>query len=141
MSDHINELYDKDGNLIGALLSAEAWGAVRNDVLSTLGLEEKVQVESTPEPTSDWETLQEYWDFPYPVDTDVQCDNCGNATEEWAADEPRKFRLTSANLAGLVSFKCMTCQAKVSKKHFKDEIRTECTPFQDGKDQNKEARY
>lgn len=142
MSDHINELYDKDGNLIGALLTAEAWSAVKDDVYSRLGLQKPVpSQEEAPEPLSEWETLKEYWDFPYPVDMDVACENCGNATEDWSADEPRRFRLTSANLAGLVSFKCMQCQAKIAKKHFKDEIKTECTPFQDSKVSTKEGRY
>ena len=141
MSEHINELYDKDGNLIGALLSAEAWSHVRGTVLSSLDLEEKPAQPEIKEPTSDWETLKEYWDFDYPVDMDVACENCGNSTEDWSADEPRKFHLTSANLAGLVSFKCSGCQAKVLKKHFKDEIVTECTPYRPDKDLNKEARY
>lgn len=141
MSEHINELYDKDGNLIGALLTAEAWNHVRTTVLAALGVEEKPEVQEVFEPLGDWETLKEYWDFSYPVDMDVACENCGNSTEDWSADEPRKFHLTSANLAGLVSFKCAGCQAKVQKKHFKDEIVTECTPYRPEKDQSKEARY
>ncbi len=141
MSDHINELFDKDGNLIGALLSAEAWTAARATVYATLGLVDQPKVEVRPEPTADWETLKQYWDFPYPVDTDVHCEHCGTTTLDWQADEPRKFRLTSANLAGLVSFLCTQCQAKVVKKHFKDAIRTECTPYVDDKIRTKEGRY
>lgn len=141
MSDHINELYDKDGNLIGALLSAEAWTAVRAEVMASLGLAETPEPPVIPEPLSDWETLKEYWDYPYPVDMDVHCEHCGNATEDWSRDEPRKFRLTAANLAGLVSFLCLECQAKVVKKHFKDTITTECTPFVPEKNQGKEGRY
>lgn len=141
MSDHINELYDKNGNLIGALLSAEAWTAVRDQVLTALGIQEQKAVPVRPEPTSEWETLQQYWDFPYPVDTDVHCENCGASTEDWAADDPRIFRLTSANLAGLVSFQCQNCQAKVIKRHFKDKITTECQPYLDEKNTSKEGRY
>lgn len=142
MSEHINELFDKDGNLIGCLLSAEAWSAARTTILDTLGIKDNAPtVEETPEPVSEWETLKEYWDFDYPVDTDVACAHCGNETPDWSADTPRKFRLTSANLAGLVSFKCMECQSKIQKKHFKDEIITECTPYQADKQQNKEGRY
>ncbi|WP_419786201.1 hypothetical protein [Pseudodesulfovibrio sp.] len=141
MADHIHELFDKDGNPIGALLSAEAWAAVRDDVLAKLGVAEQAAPPEKPEPTRDWESLQEYWDFDYPVDTDVACDECGNSTEDWAADDPRKFRLTAANLAGLVSFQCQNCRAKVVKKHFKDTITTECTPFQDEKIRRKEGRY
>jgi len=141
MSEHINELYDKDGKLIGALLTAEAWSHVRETVMSALGIQEKPAVAPIKEATGDWETLKQYWDFAYPVDMDVACAHCGNSTEDWSADEPRKFYLTSANLAGLVSFKCTACQAKVLKKHFKDEIVTECTPYRPEKDLNKEARY
>ena len=141
MSDHINELFDKDGNLIGALLSADAWAAVSRDVYALLGVDSPAVVEETPEPTSDWETLKEYWDFPYPVDTDVHCEICGAKTDNWEADDPRVFRLTAANLAGLVSFKCVQCEAKVVKKHFKDEIKVECTPFRAEKTKNKEGRY
>ncbi|MBI9078821.1 MAG: hypothetical protein JEY79_03665 [Pseudodesulfovibrio sp.] len=141
MSDHIHELFDKDGNPIGALLSAEAWTAVKSQVFAKLGLVDDSVKPENAEPTSDWETLKSYWDYPYPIDTDVHCECCGNKTSEWAADEPRLFRLTSANLAGLVSFKCMNCQAKVVKKHFSKEIRTECTPFLDSKDKSKEGRY
>ncbi len=141
MSDHINELYDKDGNLIGALLTAEAWKHVKDSVLASLGIEEKPAAQDVFEPVNDWETLKQYWDYPYPVDMDVACENCGNSTEDWSADSPRRFYLTSANLAGLVSFRCTACEAKVVKKHFKDEIITECVPFRSEKDRSKEARY
>ena len=142
MSDHINELYDKDGNLVGALLTAEAWKAVRDQVHSALGVTAApANEEHVPEPTSDWELLKQYWDFSYPVDVDVTCENCGNTTEDWAADDPRKFRLSSANLAGLVAFKCMDCKAKITKRHFIDKIQVICTPYQDTKTTSKEGRY
>jgi len=141
MSEHVNELYDKEGNLIGCLLSAEAWNYVKKDIQASLGIEVKNDTPEIKEPLSDWETLKEYWDYPYPVDTDVHCESCGSKTEDWAADDPRIFRLTAANLAGLVAFSCVNCKAKIVKKHFNNEIRTECTPFQTEKDQNKEARY
>ena len=141
MSDHITELFDKDGNLIGALLTAQAWTAVRDQVMAGLGIQDTPAVVEKPEPLADCETLQQYWDFPYPVDTDVVCENCDSATDDWTADDPRKFRLTSANMAGLVSFKCMNCQAKVVKKHFKDKISTECTPYIEAKNASKEGRY
>ncbi|ADU61031.1 MAG: hypothetical protein KUA35_11385 [Pseudodesulfovibrio sp.] len=141
MSDHINELFDKDGNLIGALLSAQAWTQVRHSVLVALGIPDQAKPVERPEPLTDWETLKQYWDFAYPVDTDVHCELCGNTTDDWQADDPRKFRLTAANLAGLVSFQCAGCRAKVVKKHFKDRIKTECTPFTEAKDRSKEGHY
>lgn len=141
MSDHINELFDKDGNLIGALLTGEAWLAVKDQVYATLGVVEEKAEPEIPEPIADWETLKEYWDFQYPVDTDVICEHCGSKTEDWAADDPRLFRLTSANLAGLVAFKCMNCRSKIVKRHFKDKVTTECSPYRDEKITNKEGRY
>jgi len=141
MSEHINELFDKDGNLIGCLLSAEAWNHIKNDVSDKLGIQLSEPEPTIFEPISEWETLKEYWDFDYPVDMDVHCSECGNTTEDWSVDEPRRFYLTSANLAGLVSFNCVQCKSKILKKHFKDEIVTECTPYQENKDLNKEARY
>jgi ssDNA-binding Zn-finger/Zn-ribbon topoisomerase 1 len=141
MSDHINELYDKDGNLVGALLTAEAWAVVRDQVMSALGVVETPVEQERPEPISEWETLKEYWDFQYPVDVDVACENCGNSTEDWTADDPRLFRLTSANLAGLVAFTCTQCRAKITKRHFKDQVTTECAPYRDSKITSKEGRY
>ncbi|BDQ34263.1 hypothetical protein [Pseudodesulfovibrio portus] len=141
MSDHINELYDKDGNLVGALLTAEAWAVVRDQVMSALGVVETPVEQERPEPISEWETLKEYWDFQYPVDVDVACENCGNSTEDWTADDPRLFRLTSANLAGLVAFTCTQCRAKITKRHFKDKVTTECAPYRDSKITRKEGRY
>ena len=141
MSDHINELFDKDGNLVGALLTAEAWTVVRNQVMAALGVVETAVEQERPEPISDWETLKEYWDFSYPVDVDVACENCGNATDDWTSDNPRLFRLTSANLAGLVAFSCTKCKAKITKRHFKDEILTDCAPYRDSKITSKEGRY
>ena len=142
MSDHINELYDKEGNLIGCLLSAEAWNYVKSDTLSKLGLEEQTTNQpEIEEPLNDWETLKEYWDFQYPVDMDVSCECCGNTTEDWSQDDPRKFYLSSATLAGLVTFKCVQCQAKVLKRHFNNEIKVECRPFQDEKISTKEGRF
>ncbi len=137
-NDHITELFDKHGNLIGCLLSADAWAAARPHVHKLLNMEpEPVQ---RPEPIADWDMLKEYWDFPYSVDTDVHCENCGVRTEDWQKDDPRKFRLSSANLAGLVSFTCQQCQSKIIKKHFKDEITSETIPFQE-KNPHKEGRY
>ncbi|WP_147819544.1 hypothetical protein [Salidesulfovibrio onnuriiensis] len=137
-SDHFTELFDKDGNLIGCLLTADAWASIKPTVLKALNIQEAPP--ERPEPLADWETLKEYWDFPYAVDTDVHCDNCGESTENWQQDNPRKFRLSSANLAGLVSFTCQKCHAKITKKHFKDTIKVENQPYRE-KDLRKEGQY
>ena len=86
--------------------------------------------EQLPEPLADWATLQEFWDFPYPVDTDVVCGQCGSSTSDWQRDEPRKFRLVACNLGGLVRFECQACKARIMKRHFKDKITAETRPFE-----------
>lgn len=136
--DNLTELFDKNGNLIGALITAELWTKVKPHITKLLP---KAEPEERPEPMNAWVQLKQYWDFLYPIDTDVTCDICGNTTENWEIDDPRKFRLVSANLGGLVSFKCSKCQARVTKRHFKDKITTQCTAFIEEKDNNYEAKY
>lgn len=138
-SQPYTELFDEHGNLMGVVLSPEAWDIARKDVVAKLAPEPKVELR--PEPVREWEYLLEYWDFPYEPDYDVVCDHCGNATDNWKNDDPRKFRLSSANLAGLVAFQCQQCQAKVVKRHFKDEITTQTIPHQEEKNPYKEAHY
>lgn len=134
----ITELFDSEGNLIGALLSAEAWSTLKP--LLPAGLKPTQEKPANPEPIADWETLKSFWDFPYPVDMDVACGTCGTSTADWSQDEPRRFRLTAAGLSGLVTFQCQTCQSKIIKKHFKDEIVVETHPQQD-KNLNREGLY
>ncbi len=136
----ITELFDGNGNAVGAYVDAAAWEAVREAVLELLARHAPLQ-EERPEPLQDWETLKQYWDFPYPVDMDVACTVCGSSTEDWSKDEPRKFRLSTATLAGLVSFECRQCRARVMKKHFKSHIKTEVHPYLESKSDQKEARY
>jgi len=69
--DDLTELFDKNGNLIGALLTADLWAKVKPMVKDLLPQEAPPE---RPEPIGEWETLKEYWDFPYPVDTDVHCE-------------------------------------------------------------------
>lgn len=139
MSDHVTKLYDANGALIGVLLSPEAWQVARPGVEKTFA---PVAEESEPtERLKDWEALKACWDFPYPVDTDVQCQSCGSSTRDFAADEPRKFLLTAASLSGLVSFYCRQCKAKVVKRHFKDEVVSETKPFAESKTYRSEAKH
>ena len=136
--DNLTELFDKSGNLIGALITAELWTKVKPHILALLP---KAEPEERPEPMNAWVQLKEYWDFNYDIDVSVTCECCGSSTENWEIDAPRKFRLVSANLGGLASFKCSKCQARITKQHFKDKIVTQCKPFIDEKDTNYEARY
>lgn len=121
------ELFDAQGNPLGALLGPRAWGLVREIVLARFAPAEEPA--ALVEPIQDWRTLVQFWDFKYPVDLDVACSACGNQTLDWEHDAPRKFQLTAANLGGLVTFRCLGCQAKIMKRHFKDVLKVEVKPF------------
>jgi len=123
------EIFDANGSPLGAFLGPEAWALVREIVLARFA-PAPAPAELPEEPLPDWRELVQFWDFKYPVDLDVACPICGSATADWEHDEPRKFLLTAANLGGLVSFRCLGCQAKVIKRHFKDVIKVEARPFQ-----------
>lgn len=122
------EIFDPAGNPLGAILGPEAWALVRDAVRARFAPEPEPQPPA--EPLQDWRELVQYWDFNYPVDLDVACPLCGNQTADWEHDEPRRFLLTAANFGGLVSFRCLGCQAKVMKRHFKDVIKVEAQAFQ-----------
>lgn len=131
--EHFQPLYDQDKKLVGVWLSPELWA--KAEALVSPALDKALaelspkQEPILPEPMKDWEMLAQYWDFQYPMPSDVHCDLCGNATEDWRKDEPRKFLLRSANLGGLVNFQCQACRARVIKKHFKKHVDVECRPF------------
>jgi hypothetical protein len=122
------EIFDAEGNRLGAILGPDAWLLVRDQILARYQANLPVAAEM-PEPLQDWNDLVQYWDFKYPVDLDVHCSICGNETADWQRDEPRKFHLTAANLGGLVTFKCLGCSSKIMKRHFKDSIKIEIKPF------------
>ena len=125
----VQELFNAEGQPLGALLGPDAWALVRDAVLARFAPGD-AKPQDVEEPMQDWRELVQFWDFQYPVDHDVLCGVCGNETSAWELDEPRKFRLTAANLGGLVTFRCQACQAKVLKRHFKDCIKVETKPFQ-----------
>ncbi|MBU1248488.1 MAG: hypothetical protein KKB70_07310 [Proteobacteria bacterium] len=135
--DQITELFDINGNPIGALLTAQAWLEIKPLLVDSFAQKSTPHVS---EPLDDWELLKTYWDFGYPVDTDVTCGTCKSSTANWAEDHPRLFRLTAASLSGLVTFTCLACESKIIKKHFKDELVVETHP-PTSKDSRKEARY
>lgn len=122
------EIFDAEGNCLGAILGSDAWLLVHDQILARYQATLPA-VSAMPEPLQDWNDLVQYWDFKYPVDLDVRCSVCGNETADWQRDEPRKFSLTAANLGGLVTFKCLGCNSKIMKRHFKDSIKVETKPF------------
>jgi len=134
-------LFDESETLRGVQLSAEVWAKVEHLVRPHLPSSAPVAEPEQPEPLADWETLTQYWDFRYPHDYDVTCGACGQSTRDWREDEPRKFRLRGATLGGLVTFQCMDCKARILKRHFKDQIKTETQPFHEKKDPRLNAVY
>ncbi len=127
----IQEIYDKDSNFLGTFISHELWLEVRSEIMPVLEghlAPDDRGEKPVAEPLQDWEVLKKYWDFKYPVDTDVHCSLCGNETENWQEDDPRKFLLKAASLGGLVSFECRQCGARVTKRHFKDQINVTAQP-------------
>lgn len=127
-SDHCLPLYDKEGNLHAVMLSAELWEKLRHRLEPQIrtALEQLEPVEK-PEPLHEWEELKAYWDFKYPLDTEVQCRNCGAQTSDWQNDPQKPFKFKGANFGGLAVFTCESCGALVRKKHFKDHVCYEFT--------------
>ncbi len=130
----ITPLYNENGSLQGVYISANKWFEKEAELEALLFSKESAHSETKKsvlraEPTKDWELFLSYWDFNYPVEKVVKCENCGAHTENWTEDEPKKFRLKAANIGGMVSFLCVKCKYRVTKKHFKDHICYECRPF------------
>ena len=127
-SDHYLPLFDKSGNMYAVMLSAELWGKYSHrlePIIQTM-LEEMEPTER-PEPLHEWEEFKNFWDFKYPLTTDVECGNCGFKTDDWTTALGKPFRLKSAQLGGLIVFSCTGCGATVRKKHFKDHYCFEFT--------------
>jgi len=124
-------LFDAQGECFGVLVSPALWEHLKGDAEAHIG--HGCEPEQPPEPLAEWENLKSSWDFKYPIDTDVQCGVCGASTEDWEKDDPRKFRLKTANFTGIVSFQCLQCKARILKRHFTDKITVETQPYQETK--------
>jgi hypothetical protein len=133
--DNFQPLYDQHRNLIGIWLSPELWrkgeAILSPAVDKALELLAPAAAPELPEPLKDLELLKQYWDYAYPMPTDARCETCGAHTGDWQADEPRKFRLRSATLGGLLNLECVGCRSRIIKKHFKKHVDVETRPFVD----------
>ncbi|WP_028573739.1 hypothetical protein [Desulfonatronovibrio hydrogenovorans] len=125
----VQPLYNQAGQLQGVFIPAEIWFKHENNLEKILFPEAVSQPEIPAEPINDWKQFLSFWDFNYPVEKGVKCDHCGCSTPDWTADDPKRFLLKAASLGGMVSFLCLECQYRVTKKHFKDHVVYECTPF------------
>lgn len=124
---NIVHAFDAQGKPLGVFIPFATWEQLDETIRQALDAP-KEKLQEIKEPLADWDLLVSCWDFPYPVDMDVACQLCGNQTQDWKLDTPRKFLLKAANLGGLVSFECCSCQARIRKNHFKDAIDVSCTP-------------
>ena len=141
-SKDILYLCDESGEVFAVQLSMDVWHKVEAHVTKALKADSASDGPPLkPEPIADWNTLTDYWDFKYPVNQQVQCDTCGETTENWLEDEPRKFWLTACNLGGLMAYRCLKCKAKVTKRFFKDKFTFESVPFQPEQDARLNAKY
>lgn len=130
-NNQVQPLYNETGKLMGVCIAADKWFENEKELEAILfpGQLSQGSAEAPAEPLKDWDVFLSYWDFNYPEEKKVKCDNCGSSTEDWTQDDPRKFILKAANIGGMVSFQCQQCNYRVTKKHFKDHICYECTPF------------
>ena len=125
---HFKKILDQNGNTAYVQIDAELWQMIEKKV--SLHIEKALLLmypQEKPEPLDEWKEFQDCWDFKYPYEASVNCQNCGNSSEDWQQDAEKNFRLKSASLSGLVIFKCCKCNADVRKKHFKDHICYECS--------------
>lgn len=132
-TDHFLPLYDQEKKFIGVFLSPALWAKTESIISPSIDkaleeLDPSLKKEAA-EPMKDWEAFAQYWDFQYPLPKDVHCEQCGNKSQDWMLDTPRKFKLRSATIGGLVNFECQTCNARILKKHFKKHVDVECRPF------------
>lgn len=139
-------LCDAQGEVLAVHVPIEIWKKIESKVMplvqEALGKPQgPAEEQLPPEPLADWTALTEYWDFKYPVNTEVHCDVCGNRTGDWTKDEPRKFWLRACNIGGLCRYQCLSCKALVTKKLFKDKIVFEATPGRETKDPKLNAVY
>jgi hypothetical protein len=115
-------LYDAQGALRGVQLSPALWERAKSHLLTSPEVPEAI------EPLDAWEEFKQYWDFKYPFCADVTCLYCGARSDDWEHDPARQFMLRTANLGGLLVFRCTACGASIRKKHFKDHMVFEMTP-------------
>lgn len=131
-TNDIQYLYNSENEFQGVMISAALWEQIGESVqievkrlLPPAEPADSAEAALAQEPLQDWERFMQFWDFRYPPESSVVCRSCGEQTEDWTKDDPRKFILKAANIGGLVAFHCCGCGARVLKRHFKDNVSFE----------------
>ena len=125
---HIWYVKDAQDNICGVQLSASLWELARPGVEKALA--HLLPPEESAEPLDDFRQFLEYWDFKYPYDPAVRCPHCGAETSDWRTDPEHPFHLTTANLGGLLVFRCVRCRTTIRQKHFRDHRALEHTVYE-----------
>ena len=129
MSDSLQLLYltDADKHVQAVQIPWELWRKIELLARPVLDSLMKPSSEEPVEPLPAFEEFLHYWDFRYPYSPAVNCPHCGAATQNWRDDPAHPFRLTNANLGGLLVFHCRACGATIRQKHFRDHMAVEHT--------------
>ena len=118
---NILHLHDSQGNLAGVFIPASIWQKIEPAI-------NNLKTTCAPAPDKSQEEFAAFlqcWDFRYPYDPSVLCPYCQAFTPNWQNDD--LFLLHTANIGGLLVFKCSHCGATIRQKHFKDKRVTEFT--------------
>lgn len=119
-NERILKIHDSQGNMKGVMVPADIWAEIESMLASRMS-----QPAVPKEDISGFKDLMQAWNYRYHYDPKVACSHCGASTRDWRQDEPRKFRLVSGNLSGLLVFHCAGCGATIRHKYFKDHVTVE----------------
>lgn len=127
MKEQVHYLTDERGNIVAVQIPLTMWERL-TPLLHSGGSGEETADVPAPEPLEAFAEFLRYWDFRYPYDPAVRCPQCGQHVADWRSDPGHSFRLSNANLGGLLVFHCQNCGATIRQKHFRDHVALESTP-------------
>lgn len=124
MEDEILYLYDTTGRLICVQVPALLWQKLQPACQKLLDQAEKDA--QTGHRLEEFADFMSAWNFPYEYKPEVNCPGCGYHTCNWQNGDD--FRLHSANIGGILVFKCLKCGSTIRQKYFKTHMALEFTP-------------
>ncbi|MDR1660651.1 MAG: hypothetical protein LBR94_10035 [Desulfovibrio sp.] len=123
-------LTDAEGRCVAVQIPYALWERIKEHAVPdcVAASENSVPDPHPAEPLDAFAEFLQYWDFRYPYKPAVRCPQCGVTVEDWRVGDERPFRLTNANLGGLLVFRCHNCNTTIRQKHFRDHVAFEFTP-------------